>query len=125
MYKKYLAILGSADGEMTRDRTRWLKWAYTFESKSDREASGIMDSYLKDNSRFTLEFLGCITGGIKVKRINLSKIISIPNNQELSPLQKEKIGFSAVDAGKDMLDQLQPYDPIVRKKRLQEIKIEK
>ncbi len=117
---RYLTVIMDERGQWTADD---LTQAYVFEAHNDKDAWKIMASYMNGKNGFVSEFLARITGGLQVKMVQ-----RVPDNvkdldiTEFSHEYQQEINFEHLFPGLSMIPQLQPFDPEVRKNRLEAIK---
>lgn len=113
---KYLAVAGDHSDRWTSgDLTR----AYVFEADDDKAAVKITSSYFNDRNVFVLEFLGRITGGLQIQKVQVSDKVL---DSDITELRPQDIDFNQLLIGESMISQLQPFDPKIRKDRLTAIK---
>lgn len=116
---KYLAVLGDRSGRWTSGS---LTQAYVFEADDDKAAVIVVASYLNGRNGYAIEFLGRITGGLQIQKVQVPNSVQDSDVTELSYQRQQEIGFYQLFIGESMISQLQPFDPKVKKDRLAAIK---
>ena len=115
--KKYLAIFHNESGQWTSSP---LSQIYIFEAKDDAEALQVVVA--KENTTiYKINFLACITGGLKVEAIDLPDVIRVDKKFTFTSDKQGEMGFQSIYPDKSVISQLQPFDPRVRQRRLRAI----